>query len=174
MQTFPGSAVDRRAWGHFDRATAATGLSILSTRDRRGGVGTHRIAHMLSRWGIRLATSLAGIAVGIVVSATVLDNFSIDAGGLVAATLLFWIIHIAVQFLALRVLIRQPSVALAGLLALGSTIVSLVIVNIIVSGMSIHGVSTYVLATLIIWLATAAGDVLGRRMIRARRQERVD
>ena len=129
---------------------------------------------MLARWGIRLWTSLAGIAVGIVVSATVLDRFSIDAGALVVATLLFWIIHIAVQFLALRVLIRQPSVALAGLLALASTVVALIIVNIIVSGMSIHGVSTYVLATLIIWLATAAGDVLGHRMIRARRQERFD
>jgi len=40
--------------------------------------------------------------------------------------------------------------------------------------MRIHGVSTYVLATLIIWLATAGGDVVGHRMIRARRQERGD
>ena len=129
---------------------------------------------MLARWGIRLATSLAGIAVGIIVSASVLDDFSIDAGALVVATLLFWIVHIAVQFLALRVLIRQPSVALAGLLALASTIVALIIVNAIVSGMRIHGVATYVLATLIIWLATAGGDLVGHRMIRARRQERGD
>jgi putative membrane protein len=127
---------------------------------------------VLARWGIRLLTSLAGIAVGIVVSATLLDDFSIDAGALVVATVLFWIIHLAVQFIALRVLIRQPSVALAGLLALASTIVALIIVNIIVSGMSIHGISTYVLATLIIWLATVGGDVVGHRRIQARRQER--
>jgi hypothetical protein len=129
---------------------------------------------MLSRWGIRLGTSLAGIAVGIIVSATLLDDFSIDAGALVSATLLFWIVHIAVQFLALRVLVRQPSVALAGLLALASTIVALIVVNIIVDGMRIDGISTYVLATLVIWLATVAGDIIGRRMIRARRQERFD
>ena len=129
---------------------------------------------MLARWGIRLLTSLAGIAVGIVVSATLLDDFSIDAGALVVATVLFWIVHLAVQFLALRVLIRQPSVALAGLLALASTIVALIVVNIIVSGMSIDGISTYVLATLIIWLATVGGDMVGHRMIRARRQERFD
>jgi putative membrane protein len=129
---------------------------------------------VLARWGIRLLTSLAGIAVGIVVSATVLDDFSIDAGALVVATVLFWIVHLTVQFLALRVLIRQPSVALAGLLALASTIVALIVVNIIVSGMSIHGIATYVLATLIIWLATVVGDVFGHRMIRARRQERLD
>jgi hypothetical protein len=128
---------------------------------------------VLARWGIRLLTSLAGIAVGIVVSATLLDDFSIDAGALVVATVLFWIVHLVVQFLALRVLIRQPSVALAGLLALASTIVALIVVNAIVSGMRVHGVSTYVLATLIIWLATIGGDVIGHRMIRARRQERL-
>src|SRR5262245_49358965 len=112
---------------------------------------------MLARWGIRLATSLVGIAVGIILSATLLDNFSIDAGGLVEATLLFWIVHIVVNFLALRVLIRQPSVPLAGILALGSTIVALIVVNAIVGGMRVHGVSTYVLATLIIWLCAIGG-----------------
>jgi hypothetical protein len=129
---------------------------------------------VLARWGIRLVTSFAGIAVGIVVSAILLDDFSIDPGALVVSTILFWIVHLVVQFLALRVLVRQPSVALAGLLALASTIVALIVVNILVSGMSIHGISTYVLATLIIWLATAGGDVVGHRMIRARRQERLD
>jgi hypothetical protein len=81
---------------------------------------------------------------------------------------------LVVQFLALRVLIRQPSVALAGPLALASTIVALIVVNVIVSGMRVHGIPTYVLATLIIWLATVGGDVVGHRMIRARRQERLD
>ena len=129
---------------------------------------------MLTRWGIRLLASLAGIAVGIVVSATLLDEFSVDAEALVVATVLFWIVHLVVQFLALRILIRQPSVALAGLLALASTIVALTIVNIIVSGMSIRGIPTYVLATLIIWLATVGGDAIGHRMIRARRHEQAD
>jgi hypothetical protein len=129
---------------------------------------------VLARWGIRLVSSLAGIAVGILLSAVLLDDFSIDAGALVVATILFWIVHLAVQFLALRVLVRQPSVALAGLLALASTIVALIVVNILVSGMSIDGISTYVLATLIIWLATAGGDIVGHRVIRARRQERLD
>jgi putative membrane protein len=127
---------------------------------------------MLARWGIRLATSLAGIAVGILLSAALLDRFSIDATAVVVASVLFWIVHIVVQFLALRVLIRQPSVAFAGLLALASTIVALVIVNVIVDGMSISGASTYAVATLIIWLTTVVGDIVGGRMIRTRRAER--
>jgi CDP-diglyceride synthetase len=74
--------------------------------------------------------------------------------------------------MALRVLIRQPSVALAGLLAIASTIVSLIIVSLVVSGLHIRGATTYLFATLIIWLTTAAADFIGQRMIRDRRLDR--
>ena len=127
---------------------------------------------MLIRLGIRVGTSLAGIAVGVLLSSALLSKFSIDATAVVEATLIFWIVHLGVQFMALRVLVREPSIALAGLLALASTIVSLFIVNVIVSGLTISGLQTYVLATAIIWLATAVSDTIGRRMVRARRAER--
>ena len=127
---------------------------------------------MLRRWGIRLGFSLVGIAVGLLLCTAVLSSFSVSAAGLVEATLLFWLAHIVVQFLALKVLIRQPSVALAGLLALASTIIALAIVNAIVSGMHIGGPSTYVPATLIIWACTAASDTLATRRVRADRVER--
>jgi len=125
---------------------------------------------MLVRWGIRVGTSLAGIAVGILVSSAVLSKFSIDATAVVEAILIFWLVHLVVQLLALKVLVHEPSIALAGLLALASTIVALIIVNAIVSGLTIHGFQTYVFATLIIWVATSISDTIGRRMIKARRQ----
>jgi hypothetical protein len=127
---------------------------------------------MLVRLGIRAATSLAGIAVGLLLSTAVLDKFSLNATAVVEATLVFWVVHLVVGFVALKVLVREPSLALAGLLALASTIVSLIIVNAIVSGLYIRGLQTYVLATAIVWLATAVSDTIGRRMIRARRAER--
>jgi hypothetical protein len=127
---------------------------------------------MLTRVGIRLGTSLVGIAIGILLSGALLEKFSINATALVEATLVFWIVHLGVSFMALRVLVREPSIALAGLLALASTVVSLIIVNVVVSGLTISGLQTYVLATAIVWLATAVSDTIGRRMIRARRQER--
>jgi hypothetical protein len=123
---------------------------------------------MLARLGIRLSTSLAGVAVGILLSSGVLSDFSINATGVVEASLLFWVVHIGVQVLALRVLVRQPSIALAGLLALASTVVSLIIVNAVVSGLTIKGLQTYVAATLIIWFTTSVSDIVARRMIRAR------
>ena len=125
---------------------------------------------MLVRWGIRIASSLIGIVVGIVLAAAIFDGFSTTGTGILEATLIFWIVFLIVNFLALRVLVRQPSVGLAGLLALASTIVSLIIVNLIVSDISIHGVSAYLGATLVIWITTAIADTIGRRMIRARRR----
>jgi len=127
---------------------------------------------MLTRLGIRAAASFVGIAVGLLLSSAVLEKFSIDTTGLLEATLVFWIVHLLVSVVALKVLVREPSLALAGLLALASTIVSLIIVNAIVSGLSIHGIQTYVLATAIMWLVTAISDTVGKRMIRARRAVR--
>lgn len=126
---------------------------------------------MLARWAIRIGTSLVGISVGIILSG-LLNKFSINATAVVEATFLFWIIHLVVQLFALRVLVHEPSIALAGLLALASTIVALVIVNAIVSGLTVHGFQTYVFATLIIWTTTSVSDIIGRRMIRARRKDR--
>ncbi|HEY7836074.1 MAG TPA: hypothetical protein VIB59_01330 [Solirubrobacteraceae bacterium] len=127
---------------------------------------------MLRRWGIRLGTSLVAIAAGLLICTAVLPDFSISATALVEATLLFWVVHIVVQFLALKVLVRQPSVALAGLLALAATVIALVIVALVVPGLDVHGGGTLVAATIIIWLAIALGDFVSRRMIRERRAER--
>ena len=124
---------------------------------------------MLRRLGIRFAASLVGIAAGLLLSSALLSKFTVDASAVIVATLVFWLVHVVVSLFAVRVLVREASVAMAGLLALASTVVSLIIVNAIVSGLYIHGIQTYVLATLIIWLTTAAGDMAGRRMARDRR-----
>ncbi len=125
---------------------------------------------MFARLGIRFGSALIGIALGIVVSAAVLSGVSVTPVALVEATAVFWLVHIVVSFMALRVLVRQPSVSMAGLLAVASTVVSLIIVSLIISGLSIKGPMSYLGATLIIWATTAIGDVVGSRMIRARRQ----
>jgi hypothetical protein len=127
---------------------------------------------MLARMGIRVVASLVGIFIGVIVAVAALSRFSATPRAIVVSTLLFWGVHLVVSFVALRILIRQPSVAAAGLLTLASTIASLVIVNLVVSGLKIHGASTYVIATVIIWIATAIADMIGRRKIRARRAER--
>jgi hypothetical protein len=113
-----------------------------------------------------------GVAAGLLVCDVALERLSISAAGLLEATLVFWVAHIVVQFIALKVLIRQPSIALAGMLALASTIIALFIAVAVVSGLSVHGAQTYVWATLIIWATTAIADVFARKTIRDERFEK--
>jgi len=127
---------------------------------------------MFFRLAVRFAASLVGIAVGLLICSAVLTQFHITAAALVEAALLFWGVHLVIQLIALRVLVHEPSVALAGLLALASTIIALIIVNAVISGLTIHRAYTYVLATIIIWITTALADMIGRRIVRARRAER--
>jgi hypothetical protein len=128
---------------------------------------------VLARWTIRFVTSIVGIAAGLLISAIVLGgNFSIGFVGFIEAALLFWIVHLIVTFVALRILVRQPSIAMVGLLALAATVISLIIVSLVVGGVTIHHPGTYFVAAVIIWITTAIGDAVGRNMIRNRRQER--
>ncbi|MGP7997178.1 MAG: hypothetical protein ACLPKI_07650 [Streptosporangiaceae bacterium] len=127
---------------------------------------------MLMRLAIRFVATLIGVAAGLLICSAVLTQFHITAAALVEATLLFWAVHMVVQLIALRVLVREPSVALAGLLALASTIIALIIVNAVISGLTIHRLYTYALATIIIWITTALADMVGRRIVRARRAKR--
>jgi hypothetical protein len=124
------------------------------------------------RLGIRLLAGLVGVAAGLLVCGAALEDLSISAAGLLEATLVFWVAHIVVQFLALKVLVRQPSIALAGLLALASTVIALLIAVAVVPGLAVHGAQTYVWATLIIWATTATADVFARRTVRDERSEK--
>ena len=123
------------------------------------------------RGGIRLGSTLVGIAAGILLSSALLSRFSVTAAGLVEATLVFWVMHLVVSFVALHIVAREPSTSAAGLLTLGSTIVALLISSAIVGGLTINGIGTYVAAAVIIWLTTSISDVIGRRMIRAERRK---
>ena len=125
---------------------------------------------MLARWGIRLGSSLAGIAVGLLLGSILLSSMTISVAALVEATVIFFGVNFVVQIMALRVLVRQPSVALAGLLAMAATVVALFIVNLIVSGLHFGGIGSYVGAALLVWLGMAAGDAFGDRKLRDRRE----
>jgi CDP-diglyceride synthetase len=125
---------------------------------------------LFRRLGIRLAASLAGVAIGILVADALLTDFSASVGAIIETTIVFWLVNLAVSFMAIKVLVRNPSVAVAGLLALTATILSLIIVNILVSGLHIHGTTTYVFATLIIWVTSAVATMVGGRKAREQRR----
>jgi len=125
---------------------------------------------VFKRLGIRLGASRAGVAIGILVADALLTDFSASVTAIIETTIVFWLVNLAVSFMAIKVLVRNPSVAVAGLLALTATILSLIIVNILVSGLHIHGTTTYVFATLIIWVTSAVATMVGGRKAREQRR----
>jgi hypothetical protein len=127
---------------------------------------------VLARFGIRIVAALAGILVGIVLAVALLSGVDAGATAIVEATIVFWVVHIVVSFFALRVFVRDPSVSLALLLALASTIISLIVVNLVISDFSVDGAANYLVAAIIIWICTAIADVIGGRIIRERRRDR--
>ena len=58
---------------------------------------------MLARLGIRVVASLVGILIGIVASVALLSGFSATTQAIAVSTLLFWVVNLVVNFVALRV-----------------------------------------------------------------------
>ncbi|HEV8155372.1 MAG TPA: hypothetical protein VGP67_07545 [Gaiellales bacterium] len=118
---------------------------------------------------MRVFSSLIGIAVGLIVSAAVLSDFSVTLTAWVVATGVFWVVHIVADLLALKVFFRDPSFLMLLVVSLGATVVSLIVVELFVSGLSISGAVTYVVAALIIWACTSVSLAAGRHRLRERR-----
>ncbi|MFM7224177.1 MAG: hypothetical protein ACKOBG_01400 [Actinomycetota bacterium] len=126
---------------------------------------------MLARLGIRVVTGLVGAVVGLVLSAALLSGVSLTVTGLIQAAIVFWIIHVLVTFVALRALVREPTITRVVFLPMLVTIASLVICSILVSGLSIHGPMSYVWSGLILWACMAAAHAGGRRKLREQRRD---
>ena len=124
------------------------------------------IVRSIIRWGF----TLVGIGVGIALAAGILSGMRVSADGFVWTTLTFWIVNLVANIITLRKLVRAISATIAGIVALGTTIVSLFIVSVLIPGVSVHGFTTYLWAGLIIWLCTVAADVMTRRVLRQRRK----
>lgn len=126
---------------------------------------------MLVRLATRVGTGLVGAVAGLVLSAALLSGVSLTATGLVQAAVVFWVIHILVTFVAIRALVREPTITRVVFLPMLVTIASLVICSVIVTGLSIHGVLSYVWSGLILWACMAAAHSVGRRRLREERRD---
>lgn len=105
------------------------------------------------RFVVRTLVTLLGNAVGLIVAAAVLEDFSLDVSGFVVAVIVFTIAFALLQpFLVVQ--FRRAVPAAIGGVALIATFVSLVITVAISDGISISGVVTWIAATFIVWLAS--------------------
>jgi putative membrane protein len=116
---------------------------------------------------IRVGLALAGNALGLWIAALLLDGMDISGAAFVIAVLLFTVLAALLEP-ALSLAAEKTVEVLQGATTLIATALALLLTAWISDGLSIDGIGTWILATVIVWLATAtigvalAKIVLGR------------
>jgi putative membrane protein len=113
----------------------------------------------MTQLGIRVILALVANAVALLVAAAVLDGVEIGAGSFVVAVLIFSIASLALKPIISGIVSRRAR-PLLGAVALLTTFAVLVVTDLLSDGLSIEGVLDWILATVIVWLATLAYDVV--------------
>ena len=112
------------------------------------------------RFLVRTAIFLVSAAVGLLVTAWLVDGFEVSAGGFLAAVVLFAVIQSVLAPFIAKVTARNASALLGGV-GLLSTFVALWLTALLGDALTIDGgASTWIAATVIVWLATALATLL--------------
>lgn len=107
---------------------------------------------------LRAVIFLGSAAIGILVAVWLLPDVSVSAAGFITAVVLFAIAQSVLAPFITKVAARNAPAFLGGI-GLVSTFVALVIASIF-GGLTITGWRTWVLATIVVWLATALATLL--------------
>lgn len=109
---------------------------------------------------VRTAIFLVSAAVGLLVTASLVDGFDVSASGFLVAVVLFAGIQSVLSPFIAKVTARNAAALLGGV-GLLSTFVALWLTSLIGDSLTIDGgVSTWLAATVIVWLATALATLL--------------
>lgn len=111
------------------------------------------------RFLINAAIYLGAAAVGLIVAALVLDDFTVDVGPFVVVVVIFAVLQGVLSPFFMKVTHRNAS-ALTGAVGLITTFVALLITDLLSDGLTISGVGTWIVATLIVWIATMIASLL--------------
>ena len=107
----------------------------------------------------RLVLALLANALGLLVAAWLVSGFSIDVTSFIAAVLIFSVVEVLAGPLLLKLSLRNVP-ALAGGIALVTTLVGLIFTDVLSDGLTITGLSAWVLATLVVWLSALLAGLL--------------
>ena len=112
------------------------------------------------RFLVRTAIFLVSAAVGLLMTASLVDGFDVSAGGFLTAVVLFAVIQSVLAPFIAKVTARNASALLGGV-GLLSTFVALWLTTLLGDALTIDGgASTWIAATVIVWLATALATLL--------------
>ena len=103
--------------------------------------------------------ALIANAIALIVTSLLLDDMALDTGGFLLAVILFTVIEVLIEpFFRQQAILKAP--ALLGSTALVATLVSLIATVAITDGLRISGALTWVLATILVWAISLAGELL--------------
>lgn len=112
------------------------------------------------RFLVRTAIFIVSAAVGLLVTAAVVDGFDVTASGFLSAVLIFAVIQSVLSPFIAKVTARNAAAFLGGV-GLLSTFVALWLTTLIGDALTIGGgATTWLAATVIVWLATALATLL--------------
>jgi hypothetical protein len=112
------------------------------------------------RFLVRTAIFIVSAAVGLLVTAAVVDGFEVTASGFLTAVLIFAVIQSVLSPFIAKVTARNAAAFLGGV-GLLSTFVALWLTTLIGDALTIEGgATTWLAATVIVWLATALATLL--------------
>ena len=111
------------------------------------------------RFALSILVQLIANAVGLIVAANVLDDMSLEAGGLALAVLVFTGVNVLVLPLVQKTALTKSS-ALMGSTALVAALIALIVTTVVTDEMRIDGFATWLLATVIVWAAALLAALL--------------
>jgi putative membrane protein len=124
------------------------------------------------RFLIRVGIALLGAAIGLIVAAAVLDDMTLDGAAFVVAIVIFAVLTAVLEPLIEKIGDENLSIV-AMFSSLITTFLALLITELVSDGLEITGVWTWVLATIIVWAATALATwILLRMFIKNVRENR--
>lgn len=115
------------------------------------------------QWLVRVGLALVANAVALIVAASLLPRFDIDATAFVVALVVFTAASIVVRPLVAS-LVERHARSFAGVASLISAYVILLVTDLLSDGIQIEGVGTWILATVIVWLATLVYEAVDERL----------
>ena len=126
----------------------------------------------------RATLNVLASAVALIVTALLLDDFSLDADGFIIALVIFTVTGLLIEPLLRQTAVRSAP-ALLGSTALVSTLISLVVTAIVSNGLKISGLTTWIAATVLVWLIALAARfllpfIIFRRTFEEMRERRRD
>jgi uncharacterized membrane protein YvlD (DUF360 family) len=116
-------------------------------------------AQPVIRFLLRIATFLGSSAIGLLVTAWLVDGVHIQPIGFITAVLIFTVAQVILAPLFTKLASRYASAFLGGI-GLVSTLVALFLSSHFAHGLSIDGTRSWIAAAVLVWLITAVATVL--------------